>query len=419
MINVAVELFKKGLGYKQIERVFQTLAQYTGKKAPSDSVVRQWTLRVGLFKLQTPLPNDEGRWIVIADVVVDVGKMKCLAAVGVNLKALEEREDYTLSFTDLRVLGLHPTTSSNGEFAFQSFQEIDERFENAILEALIIDQGPDLKKGATLLKAAYEKLKVIHDVPHKMSCVLEKYLMANGHWDEYSKQLSQTRNLILQTELAALMPPRQRKKGRFMNVALYLEWPTKVIESKAKGNLKSIPQARYKKYFGWLGKYSISFLDEWHQVNGVAEMIKEITRKHGLSIDSYNYLKETVQIMPINKAISGFVDMAFKSLLEEVEKLDEGQVLPCSTEVLESLFGIFKSHTAKGGHGITGNILTMATLVGPSATMKEIQEAMEKMPVRKMLGWVSNKFEWTMGKLRNKFFKRTKFDSKRLTLNFT
>lgn len=408
MICLATELFRKGLGYKQIESVFEALAPYLRKKGPSDSVIRQWMMRIGFFKLHEPLP--EGKWMMLGDVTVDIGTIKCLITLAVDINMLDERGDYTLSSKDLVIAGIHPTECSNGEFAYQAFQEGIERLGGMdAVVGLVIDQGSDVKKGASLLQEANTKIKVLYDIPHKLSLVLEKELKKDEQWTAYMEQLTKTKQLVQQTELAALQPPNQRSKARFMNAGLYIKWPDKILQAKAEGNLDEIPEDRYQKYFGWLSDYS-SHLLLWGQKIGVVETIKETIRQHGLSEDAYDYLLTLIAEMPLEKGIEEFICNVFTAINEEVEKLDKGQILPTSTEIVESTFGSYKYHSAKGGQGITGNSLTIAVLVGKKPTLEEICQALEATPVGKMLKWVNEKIGSTLSKARNKFFSKKKFD---------
>lgn len=363
-------------------------------------------MRNGYYQLQTPISTCNARWVVIGDVTVSIGKIKCLATVGVDLAVLEERDDYTLSLTDLRVIGLHPTESSTGEFAKQAFQEAINKFNigNNILEAFIVDEGPDVKKGTTLLKIANEKIKVLHDIAHKMSLLLEKDFKNDPQWVSYTLELSKCRVSTLQTELAGIHPPILRAKARFMNVALYIDWGMKIPKLKALG---TIPEERYEKYFSWVEKF-IPDLNVRSQKVGITEMIIGVTRQFGISRDIYNHLRIEIDNMPLEEEVAAFVEKAFKSLAEEVVKLDEGQVLPASTESLESLYGVFKHRSGDGRQGITGNILGLPVLVGLGQSIEEIQRGMEATPVKKMLKWVGEHVGNTVGKLRNKLMGKIK-----------
>jgi len=108
-----------------------------------------------------------------------------------------------------------------------------------------------------------------------------------------------------------------------------------------------------------------------------------------------------------------FIFKVLNTIWEEVEKLDEGQTLICSTEVLESIFGKYKAIN-EGLHGITSNILGISTFVGKELNENEIKEMMEESSVKTAMEWVGQKFGKTLASLRRRFFpifKKTEFDT--------
>lgn len=403
---IALELFKKGLGYRQIENVFKIFYPYTMQKAPSDSSIRLWIMRIGHFKLHKPIPT--GSWNILADVTVDVGKVKCLLSVGVDLNKFQIREDYTLKLTDLEIVGINPTKKSTGLFAYEAFKDGIERLGGvSAVRGLVTDEGSDVKKGGKLLQSENPELKVFFDISHKLALVLEKELKNDLIWIEYMSQLVKTKRLVHLTELAALQPPNQRSKARFMNVNLYIKWPNRILESKAAGRLDSISAERYEEYFGWLSGYT-HWLTILEKKVEVVEIVKNTIRKNGLSKSSYNFLLTLIEKMNLEVSMNEFVCKVFKEVNEEVEKLDEGQVVIAFTEIVESLFGSFKNQTEKGGQGITGNALTLGALVGQEQSAETIYEALTETSVDKMLSWVGNNVGETYAKLRNKFFSKKK-----------
>lgn len=399
-------MFKRGLGYKQIENTFKVLFSSLRQKKPSDSTIRLWVMRSGYAKLNKTLAD--GQWVMLGDVTVDIGTLKCLVNVGVNLDVLYEREDLTLTFNDLEIIGIHPTEKATGEFAEKSFRSDINRlggFEN--VKGLLIDQGRDLSKGARLLQEGEKKLKILHDISHKLSLVLERDLKDDPLWEEYTEHLTKTKRRVQQTELAGLQPPKQRTKARFMNVSLYIDWFTRVQESKENGNLKDIPENRFNEYFGWMSKFEF-FYEIVQQKVGVTEIIKDTVRRGGYSMKIYEYLIDLFDLMPLDKGVRSFICDALDAVNEEVKKLDEGETLPGSTEIVESLFGSHKNHSACGGHGITGNVLTLGALVGKTLTREEVKKMMEETPVKPMMSWVNDMVGDTLAKLRKRFFRQPK-----------
>lgn len=351
-------------------------------------------------------PLQEGQWVLLGDVTVDIGTLKCLVTLGVNLDVLYEREDITLSYEDLEIVGIHPTEKATGEFAEQSFRADIDRlggFEKVL--AMLIDQGADLVKGAGLLQSAETKIKILHDIAHKLALVLESSLKNDPLWIAYTAHLTKTKQLVQQTELAGLQPPKQRSKARFMNVALYIDWFSKVRQSKLDGNLDHIPEERYNEYFGWMTAFE-SFHELLHQKVGVVEVIKNAVRRGGYSMAIYDDLMDIFDLMPLDKSVRPFTCEALDAVYEEVAKLNEGERLPGSTEIAESVFGSFKRHSTSGGHGITGNVLTIGALVGKSPTVDEVCKTMKETSVCSVLNWINGHVGETLAKARNWFFRR-------------
>jgi len=379
---------------------------------PHHTTVRQWIIRYGCYHLQTPLEHADD-WILIGDLTISVGKLKCLATLGVRMSHLKPQEDLTLSHKDIEILGLYPTEKSTGEFVKEAFEESANRIGGNFLAA-VLDQGSDIKMGARLFQQKHPSLKVIHDISHKLSNLVEHELKNDIQWSEYVQRLNLTRRQVFQTELAALMPKKQREKARFMDIGHLVYWPERVRKSKANGYLCDISKERYEKYLGWIEESFIEISRVWGFMEGVVKMIKEIVRMYGLSIDVYAYIKIFLEEADIEgERIQNFISKALNTVWEEVVKLDEGQTLICSTEVIESVFGKYKAIN-EGLHGITGNILGICTFVGGAKDVIEIKKAMEKCSVKTAIEFVRQKFGQTLSSLRKRYFpcfKRTKFDN--------
>jgi hypothetical protein len=365
-----------------------------------------------LHNLEKPIEKSDDL-VVMGDITISLGKVKCLAILGARPGKLEQREDYTLNHQDVEILGLHLTEKATGDFVQQSFQETHQRAGVDFL-GIVIDQGAEMKKGCRQYLKDHTNTIVIHDIKHKMSLVMEHALKKNSTWIEFNKKMLETRRLIQQTEFAAMVPPRQRNKARYMDIGYILNWRKRVLEAKKSGRLDCIPQKRYEEYFGWLEEYKKAFAD-WDFMESAVDMINNVCRRHGLSHDVYEYLKINFEeaFSVDDENLIKVLKEALKSVEEECCKLEHGQVMLCSTEVEESIFGKFKELNT-GSQGIGSNILGLATFVGPKLTEASIKEAMEACSTKKGLQWVKQKVGDTLGSIRHRIFygiKGTKFDT--------
>lgn len=391
-------------------RILEVFANQIDLDIPHHTTIRLWVIRYGCYSLQIPLDQADD-WLSVGDITVSVGKTKCLVVLGVRMKHLESSENLILTHADVEVLGLYPTEKSTGEFVKEAFEDSVKRIGGNFL-AFILDQGSDIKKGAKLFQQTHPDVKILHDIAHKLSNVVEFELKNDEKWSEYIQQLNMTRKRVYQTELAALMPKKQREKARFMDIGHDVHWPERIKNSKANGYLDCISEERFKDYLGWMEGFTLS-LDEWGFIENVGEFIKSTIRTNGLSIDVYNYIQMFLDEVAIEgERLQKFCSRVLHAVWEEVVKLDVGQMLICSTEIIESIFGKYKAIN-EGLHGITSNILGICTFVGRKKTISEIVEAMEKCSVKSAAAFIRQKFGATIDYLRKKFFptkKRTKFD---------
>jgi hypothetical protein len=324
------------VGCRKIVRILEVFAIQIDLPIPHHTTIRQWVIRNGCQSLHAPLAQAED-WILIGDLTISVGKLKCLATLGVRMSHLESRADLTLSHKDVEVLGLYPTETSTGKFVEGAFEDSARRVGGAPL-ATILDQGSDVKMGARLFQLNYKNVKILHDISHKLSNVLEHELKNDLKWSEYIQKLNLTRRRVFQTELAALMPKKQREKARFMDIGHLVHWPERVRRSKADGRFEGIKEERYQDYLGWIEGF-IKPIDEWTFMESTVNLIKGTVRTYGFSTDVYEYLKMIFDEASIEgERLQKFISKALNTLWDEVKKLDEGQTLIGSTEVIESIF---------------------------------------------------------------------------------
>lgn len=411
MIKLALDLYGQAtLGCSKVAKVLKVIFGGVTERIPHRTTVRNWFVRYGLHNLGRPIEKSDDM-VAIGDITISLGKLKCLAIFGTRMDKLELREDYTLNHQDVEILGLHMTEKATGDFVQQSFEETRKRVGVDFL-GIVVDQGAEMKKGCRQYLEGHINSVVIHDIKHKMSLVMEHALKKNFVWIKFHEKMLETRRLIQQTEFAAMVPPRQRSKARFMDIGYLLNWRRRVLKAKESGSLEFIPQKRYEEYFGWLKEYASAF-EDWDFMEGAVDMINSTCRKYGLSDETYEYLRINLEeaFLVDDEFLIKFLKEALKSIEEEKCKLKPGQTMLCSTEVEESIFGKFKELNSRA-QGIGSNILGLATFVGAKLTETSIKKAMEECSTKKGLYWIKDKVGDTLGSLRHRIFKGTKFDIK-------
>ena len=405
---MALELYSRAvMGCRKIANALKVMLSRIRLLAPHHTTIRQWVHRHGCSQLKQSVER-AGDWVVIADATVDVGSIKCLAVIGVRMQKLRSKENMVLSHDDVTLLGLYPTESLTGEYVNKVLLEVGDKV--GVIHTLVIDEGPDVKKGAQLYRKAHPDVKVIHDIKHKMALVMKRHLEDNSIWSNYVAALSQARKLLYQTNLAALKPPSQRTKARYMDIKELIEWPIRVRESKQSGQLDSIPDERYQQYFGWIEEY-VDHLKTWSIMVATVNMICHETRTHGLSEGLYEHLMTFFVEAPLEDRMQLFVGECLEKVMEEVDKLAASDILICSSEVLESIFGKHKQVNS-GKQGMTGNLLGMGAFIGGELSDESVKETMEGCCVKDAYNWVKEKVGETGTCIRQRLLpnKGTKFD---------
>ena len=93
-----------------------------------------------------------------------------------------------------------------------------------VTRLIVDDHGADLHGGVEIFRAAHPETVEVYDITHKAACLLKARLEGDERWKSYATCLGRAKWAMQQTELAALIPPSQRSKARFMNVGKLVDW---------------------------------------------------------------------------------------------------------------------------------------------------------------------------------------------------
>jgi hypothetical protein len=370
-------------------------------ESPSWSSIRLWLLRVGYYKLTRAKEQAED-WVWIVDHVVQMGQEKCLLIVGIRLSAVPAAGGY-LTQTDVEPIAICPVTQSNGEIVYQQLEEA--RKQTGVPREILSDQGSDLHKGIRQFCQAHPETCSVYDIKHKVAAVLKRELGAERAWQEFSTRATQTIPRVQQTALAALAPPRQRRKARYMNVGELVAWGGRVLPYlDADG---SPPQGwdrqRVEQAVGWVRQYRQE-LEQWRQLVEVGMVVEQFVKTQGLATGGALQLQQRlagVGTLPRTQHLGAEL---LEFVTEEGAKAKAGERLVGSSEVIESIFGKWKR--LEGEHprsGLTGLVLALAAIVSPT-TADVIREALESIPTKTVLTWCRGKLGKTLQAMRRTLF---------------
>ena len=352
---------------------------------PSWHSGRLWLLRLGYYKLERAKEKADD-WIWIIDHTVQWGKDKCLLILGIRQSQLPPIELY-INHQDVEPIALLPVESSNGQIVHQQLTCAAKK--TGVPRQIIADYGSDIKSGVELFCQENHQSCYIYDIKHKTAAILKRELKDDQAWNEFIKMAAKTRNHVQQTHLAALAPPNQRSKARYLNLDELVHWGQKKLcyldLQKSNPNGPFDPEQMAEK-LGWLINY-LEHLAQWQELLKVVKITEDYMKFVGIFDDCHirlrkhlNFKLTTERAKKVRRELLIFAE-------QQAGNAKKDEQLLATSEVIESVFGKFKTierDQVKGG--FTSMVLSLAALV--SKTSKDtIKVALETVPTKKVHEW--------------------------------
>ncbi len=351
---------------------------------PSWYTGRLWLLRLGYYKL-TRAQTQADDWVWIVDHTVQAGPEKCLVILGIRLSAVDP-QDCRLTHEDLEPLTLWPVRQSNGTVVFEQLEQTVAK--TGVPRQIIADQGSDVKAGIERFCQLHRQTSYLYDIKHKTAVVLKHVLEADELWSSFTQQAAQTKRQLQQTPLAALAPPNQRSKARYMNLDTLVRWGQAMLAFLDHPNPPlgdSLDPTQVQAQLGWLKPFRAP-LQEWAELLEIATVTEQWLRRRGVYSDCAQQLDRhlppgrTQTAQSVRAQLLGFV-------AEQASKAKPQERLLASSEALESAFGKLKYlEQDQAKSGFTGLLLGIAAVVSKT-TQEIIQKALETISTQCVLDW--------------------------------
>ena len=236
-ISTGIKLIVSALtSLRGAQKCFDIFSCYNSQKIPCFSSIQNWLLKFGLYELRKNKPYRHD-WIYIIDNSISLGRKKCFIILGTCMEDLKNH-GYQLTHTSIEILKLAIIEKCQGELVDYYLEEVSQRYGEPY--QIVSDHGSDIKKGISLFCQRHPCTLSTYDVTHKMANLLKEVLETGAAWKIFQKQCAETRNLVLQTELAYLMPPQQKVKSRYLNVKSLIEWRDKIVRYKKENKYKEL-----------------------------------------------------------------------------------------------------------------------------------------------------------------------------------
>jgi hypothetical protein len=353
---------------------------------PSWTVIQNWVLRFGLYKLLTTLPKRKD-WIWIIDHTIEFGTKKCMVILAVSREAFD-RNYYKLGHKDMKVAAIDIQEKATGENINKALKKLSKKIGNPI--QIVSDDCRNIKKGIRLFKKKSKKTIVTYDITHKVANELKNLLENSERWKLFTQKMRTTKRQAIYTIFMCIAPRKPREKSRWLNLDQDLEWAENILENKPKPRLGRLTKnhKKFRKLYGWLDEFEKD-IREWREYLDIINVAQKEVKWNGLNKQTPKRFRENVRSLGDNNIKSTQLKKRIFSFFEEeVKQFPKKDITLLGTsDIIESIFGKYKIFSAKTPiKEISKSILTIPILTS-EVTTEEVKKAMETITSEKLSEW--------------------------------
>ena len=398
---MAIKLVIFGLNsLRGVSRVFSLFTEWFDGGLPCYTVVQDWIVRFGLYKLSKP-PQQRNDWVYVLDHTIDFGTKKCFLVLGVTLEKLRKKA-FNIAHQDMEVLAVRIEESATAESVRRTLEEVSNQ--TGPPAQIVSDGGKNIKRGITDFKENCKpKVRETYDITHKAALLIEHHLTNDKNWNLLLKKIPETKRGVLHTCIAFLSPAKPRDKCRWLNLQTHLDWAEKMLRFE-KQSMPAKQREKFDARMGWLKNFKPQ-LREWRTMLNMLETAKYEIKTHGIRRDSRKR---------VDTALSQFrtstrrLRMLRKEILQYVEQQTDGiekdeTFLGCS-DIIESVIGKYKSFSAKTPMKEVGKAVLTIPVFTSDVTEAEVKQAMEQISTRDLRNWLDQNIGTTLFAKRKRAF---------------
>ena len=353
--------------------------------APSWFAGRLWLLRLGYYKLTRP-KQQANDWVWIVDHTVQLDNEKCFVILGIRLSVLPAAGQ-CLGHEDVEPIELLPVEKSNGEVVYQQLEANIAK--TGVPRAIVGDHGTDLKSGVERFCQTHPATCFVYDIKHKTASVLKHELEHDETWVAFTRLAAQTKRRVQQTALAALAPPNQRTKARYMNVDVLIQWGQNILtflDRQQAGHITPFDPEQIQEKLAWVTQFRQS-LTEWTQLLQLVTVTENFVRQQGLYHHAHLDLKERLLPLAQTDQAKKVRTQLIAFVAQQAAKAQPNERLLGSSEVIESVLGKLKRlEQDQAKSGFTSLLLCVAAMVATTTT-DVVLKALETVPTKQVLTW--------------------------------
>jgi len=376
---------------------------------PHFTSVIHWTLRTGIALFRQVSVWSQP-WVALLDCSIDIGTRKALVVLRIPLQALHHKQQ-AIGLQDCECIGLEIARGWNGPRVAETLARVFARAGCPV--AVLKDGGADLRKGVELFCGRHPEKPIfrIEDVGHYTANLLKAQYSGKKSFTAFLKIVSAGAALIRQTNLAWLMPPKLRAKGRFQGITALALWSHKLLALIArKGKAGSVSDAcKARKAFSGLARLR-PFLNRFCQVCARVDLFLELLKTKGLNEATHKDAQDLLAKLPARSLLrKGLAAWLEKHILIFRALGQENGCLPVSSDPIESLFGKFKTIIQRNPHAELNRLIYVIPLLCGEHSEAVIHRALHQCSHSEMLSMIEQTVPPTLRQTRKQNLDKSPF----------
>lgn len=371
VIYLALLLFCSArISFRGVARILGVLGQVFGWTIQrSPQTIINYVQRLVIVRLRKPpLPaiGDcsvrslfSNGWIWIVDTTVFTANGSALAVVAIpaDFYSDADKEEKTLGLKDVAFVAGRVRKSWNGDSVREFLEDMISIHGRP--SAILRDQGSDLQRAGRLMSEDGIDIDCIRDISHFVANIIRMEYDDHEQLHSFMSILGKISTKVKQTVLGFFAPPSRTTKARYMNIYRLLKWAQRILAlnpsatSPAGFNIKS----DFEQVKVMLRPFK-GFIERCGRDVEALMNLEKILKTQGLSHDSWQKAEACLDPLPplsrIRRTMKGWAEETM-AIADKMGVGDSG--LPVTSDPIESLFGLSKSH----GTGERQSIYRMAT----------------------------------------------------------
>lgn len=384
IVGLCIELrIKANCSYGAIKLILLLLQKYMNlslAKLPCENSIQNWVSKMGLYELEKVVRPLDGQEVsLIIDESIRLGKEKQLVILAVPI---EKQKESALCFSDIEVVHIEGSTSWTSEKISEVIEGLKKK-RGFSIKTIISDEASTLKKTSQL-----QNIPHVPDICHLIGTCLKKTFEKSDEYQAFTSELNSFKSKGVNQDLSYLSPPKQRSKARFMNQASPVKWAKKVL-----GKLKAKKlKGKELDFFKPLTEHE-KIIESLSKCLEIAKEISLPFKTTGLSNKTLSKARKDIEALKdTDSKVCNFLKFIGEYLdkYEEVISASIRTNLHVSSEIIESLFGKFKSKA--NNYALTG--LTRLNLELPLYGLQTVDlqskviTALQTISMSDLKGWI-------------------------------